>query len=92
MRISSAEKKSRSFSRAIPNDPLAPPLPTGRQALPRGERERVRGSFKLEGIIQDNKSFILSRSKGVIPAKAGIQKNTGFRVKPGMTSPFKPEA
>ena len=25
-------------------------------------------------------------TKGVIPAKAGIQKNTGFRVKPGMTS------
>jgi len=25
-------------------------------------------------------------TKGVIPAKAGIQKNTGFRVKPGMTN------
>jgi hypothetical protein len=25
-------------------------------------------------------------AKGVIPAKAGIQKNTGFRVKPGMTT------
>jgi len=25
-------------------------------------------------------------AKGVIPAKAGIQKNTGFRVKPGMTN------
>jgi len=24
--------------------------------------------------------------KGVIPAKAGIQENTGFRVKPGMTN------
>jgi hypothetical protein len=24
-------------------------------------------------------------AKGVIPAKAGIQKKTGFRVKPGMT-------
>jgi len=25
-------------------------------------------------------------AKSVIPAKAGIQKNTGFRVKPGMTN------
>jgi len=28
----------------------------------------------------------LITAKGVIPAKAGIQKNTGFRVKPGMTN------
>ncbi len=28
----------------------------------------------------------LITAKGVIPAKAGIQKNTGFRVKPGMTT------
>ena len=28
----------------------------------------------------------LMAQKGVIPAKAGTQKNTGFRVKPGMTS------
>jgi hypothetical protein len=28
----------------------------------------------------------LITAKAVIPAKAGIQKNTGFRVKPGMTN------
>jgi hypothetical protein len=28
---------------------------------------------------------VINRSKHVIPAKAGIQENTGFRVKPGMT-------
>jgi hypothetical protein len=28
----------------------------------------------------------LITAKEVIPAKAGIQKNTGFRVKPGMTN------
>jgi hypothetical protein len=27
-----------------------------------------------------------STSKNVIPAKTGIQENTGFRVKPGMTN------
>jgi hypothetical protein len=29
---------------------------------------------------------ILTAPKAVIPAKAGIQENTGFRVKPGMTT------
>jgi hypothetical protein len=29
---------------------------------------------------------ILIAAKTVIPAKAGIQKNTGLRVKPGMTN------
>jgi len=28
----------------------------------------------------------LITTKEVIPAKAGIQENTGFRVKPGMTN------
>jgi hypothetical protein len=28
-------------------------------------------------------------SRAVIPAKAGIQKKTGFRVKPGMTNKIK---
>jgi len=32
---------------------------------------------------------ILVAIKGVIPAKAGIQGNTGFRVKPGMTNYMK---
>ena len=27
----------------------------------------------------------LIKARGVVPAKAGIQKNTGFRGKPGMT-------
>ena len=31
----------------------------------------------------------LIAAKGVIPAKAGIQENTGFRVKPGMTKCIK---
>jgi hypothetical protein len=32
----------------------------------------------------------LITEKDVIPAKAGIQENTGFRVKPGMTNHMGP--
>jgi hypothetical protein len=39
--------------------------------------------FWLENCLIIHKPLIVD--KKVIPAKAGIQENTGFRVKPGMT-------
>jgi hypothetical protein len=38
----------------------------------------------VQGFICIYNGIIVAKS--VIPAKAGIQKNTGFRVKPGMTN------
>ena len=47
--------------------------------------------YRFKKFIQNTKIFELYTAtliiaKAVIPAKAGIQKNTGFRVKPGMTN------
>ncbi len=41
------------------------------------------------GMMGKETSIIVSMipRKDVIPAKAGIKENTGFRVKPGMTTP-----
>jgi hypothetical protein len=36
--------------------------------------------------IADLNTATLFLAMAVIPAKAGIQRNTGFRVKPGMTN------
>ena len=40
----------------------------------------------LESVIWDLHTATLIVTKDVIPAKAGIQDNAGFRVKPGMTN------
>jgi hypothetical protein len=44
---------------------------------------RQNNQLKLKGILH---TASLITTEHVIPAEAGIQKNTGFRVKPGMTN------
>jgi hypothetical protein len=46
------------------------------------ERVRVDPDREIGSLLY---TASLITTKHVIPAKAGIQKNTGFRVKPGMT-------
>jgi len=44
---------------------------------------------KYSELKTPNYTATLIAAKEVIPAKAGIQQNTGFRVKPGMTNKVK---
>ena len=54
------------------------------------ERSCQRISARLKVTIVARPTLLYVISQAVIPAKAGIQlRNTGFRVKPGMTSKVK---
>ena len=57
----------------------------GSNAVNKG-RAKVLQIYFHDGRLLKLYTATLIIAKAVIPAKAGIQKNTGFRVKPGMTN------